>query len=114
MPRRDRTFTDIDIFRFIFTNLDELERSALLERLGLELQPPPPPSGNITEEDITFLGFFVDVASLFLNQVTTILDAGVLLGNLMNQADIEEARNTGILLNLRRRGSQILLEGIDF
>jgi len=111
MPRTDRTYTSADILRFIVRNLTVIEREEVINALGTsgEQEIPQEISGALT-----FTQIFLDVVGLVLGPIDKILDAGELLGDLFNQADIETARGAAAFMSARRDQLQTVLDGIDF
>lgn len=53
MPRRDRTFTECDLVRFIFANLDEVEISRVTKMLDLY-------ADVVAVEEPSFFGKLID------------------------------------------------------
>jgi len=110
VARIDRTYTAEDVLRIFQNNLSESERSAVLIGLGIV----PTEEEQISEPEVSFLKDLVNLVQEFIPLVGTILASGALLGDLMNQVDIERARTESANIRIRNISASSILNSIDF
>ncbi len=110
MARTDRTYTSGDILRIIAKNLTETERQEVLAGLGAEGGAEE----QLNEPQVDFLKNLVDLVQEFIPLAGKIFSAGELLGDLMNQVDIERARSESANIRIRNISATNILNSIDF
>lgn len=111
MPRRDRTFNADDFVRIFANNLTISEMEEVLSRLGVD---PQREGEVITEPESRFFAGVFDLVLNFIPIADKVFDAGSLLGDLFNQADIEEARLAAAFMQFRIQIAQSINNQFDF